>query len=349
MKEINLLNVQHRNINSVYVNKESIILDSNIKEICKKSIKIEVGGITFSIFSDYEEDLSKFIKEWRLITSKKSDYSIYLLHMTREELIQLINKNIDEKNQDFTIFEANDNCFFVMSKDRTEGWVINTNQGLDEWGMPLYERVRWHIATHLFYACEKRKKIAFHASAVVKNGKVVILFGRKATGKSTQIARLINLGWEFLSDDRVLISTVDGKIYMEPFWNSLKLRMDVSEQDEVTWLKQKEAIADSYYKDVDFGYSQRRIVKSKVKGIVPNKILVFLLNDSSNEVTILQSSKAMIEIMDGYILFGTLWEQNETRKCMFDIAYSLAKNSTCISMNVKTDKFIDVVNKFMEE
>lgn len=344
-KQNNKNNIAEDFMEGMFLNQKGFYESLDVEHRCTKCIKVEVGGLVFSIMSQ-NDDIYKYVKEWNCVETDGYDYRIILLNMTRESLDEIVNQNVENEKQDFLIFEANEDCFFAMSKERTEGYVINTNLGSDEWGAPLFERVRWHIATHIFYACEKEQKIAFHASAVEKDNNVVILLGEKAKGKSTQTARLVNEGWNFISDDRVLVSVANGRISIEPFWNSIKIRSDVTNRTDIEWVEEKTEIEESYYEDPDFGYSMRRICKSDIKQVFPTKILAFFLNDISDEVQVMQPSKAMIDMMNSYILFGALWDEVKTRKCIFEIANTFVKEATCICMDVKTDKFMNVVNEY---
>lgn len=328
----------------VFLNQEGFYESLDVAHKCTKCIKIEVGGLVFSILSE-NDDVYKYVKEWNLVDTDDYGYRVILMYMPPESLNEVMNRNVDTGKKNFMVFEANEGCFFGMSQSRTEGYVINTNQGMDEWGAPLFERVRWHIATHIFYACEKKKKIAFHASAVEKDNKVVVFLGEKAKGKSTQTARLVNAGWNFLSDDRVLISVVNGQISLEPFWNSIKIRSDVKNLNDIGWVENKTDIKESYYEDPDFGYSVRKVCKSDIKQVFPSKIVAIFLNDFFDEPQIVQPSKALMDMLNSYILFGALWDEVKTRKCIFEIANTFVKNATCICMDVKTDSFMNVVNQ----
>lgn len=330
----------------VFLKQEGFYETLDVGQKCTNCINIEVGGLVFSILSE-NDDVYKYVREWNVVDTDDFDYKVYIMYMPYQMLKDAVDGNVDDVKKDFMVFEANEDCFFGMSKSRTEGYVINTNPGTDEWGAPLFERVRWHIATHIFYACEKQNKIAFHASAVEKDNNVVILLGEKAKGKSTQTARLVNAGWNFISDDRVLISVIDGKISLEPFWNSIKIRSDVKNLNDLGWVESKSDITESYYEDPDFGYSVRKICKSEMKQVFPSKIVAFFLNDYSDDPFTVQPSKALMDMINSYILFGALWDEVKTRKCVFEIANTFVKKSTCICMDVKTERFMDVVNQYL--
>ena len=333
---------------SYYVDISSLSDCIGIDDICKEKLNIEVGGMVFSILCQNREDTHRFIREWRTVDlERQSEYRIYLLYITKNQLFQAINENLDNDTKEFILFETNDDIFYGMSKDRKCGWIVNTSSKKDQWGAPLYERVRWQIATHIYYACEKKGKIAFHASAVTKDQNVVILFGNAGQGKSTQTARLINAGWSFLSDDRVLISCDQDKLCMEAFWNSIKIRQDVSDHKELEWVKMIPVITESSYEDIKYGNSIRSELQCEIEKIYPQKIVVVLLNMPSKETVEVSSGKAMMDIMEAYILLGTLWDAASTRKEIFNIAHRLVKDSICVCIDKERKDFCEEVNRLI--
>jgi hypothetical protein len=68
-----------------------------------------------------------------------------------------------------------------------------------------------------------RHAIAFHASAVAgRNGRCVLLPGLAGSGKTTLCAALVHSGFEFISDDLVLLEQGSGALLGAPFPFALK-------------------------------------------------------------------------------------------------------------------------------
>ena len=67
-----------------------------------------------------------------------------------------------------------------------------------------------------------RRHLILHASAVEKDGKVLVMTGASGSGKSTLSAMLGNNGWRFLGDEFVLLDLVSGEAVPYPRLISLK-------------------------------------------------------------------------------------------------------------------------------
>ena len=67
-----------------------------------------------------------------------------------------------------------------------------------------------------------RRHLILHASAVEKDGKVLVMTGASGSGKSTLSAMLAHKGWRFLGDEFVLIDLASGDAVPYPRLISLK-------------------------------------------------------------------------------------------------------------------------------
>jgi hypothetical protein len=67
---------------------------------------------------------------------------------------------------------------------------------------------------------------SFHAAALTRDGRTVLVIGDKGAGKSTLSAGLVRSGWTLLSDDLSRIERIDGRWCVHPGYNQLKLRLD---------------------------------------------------------------------------------------------------------------------------
>ena len=68
----------------------------------------------------------------------------------------------------------------------------------------------------------------FHAGAVSRNGKAVILAGTPRMGKTTLVMSLILAGWDFCSDEVACLSKTTGEVF--PFPRKINLREDTVER-----------------------------------------------------------------------------------------------------------------------
>lgn len=86
-----------------------------------------------------------------------------------------------------------------------------------DFAYPMLESIlNWHIAKHVL------RYVTFHAGAVERDGKAVILTGPSGAGKSTLCAALSQTGWRLLSDELVLVRPGDPAVLGNPRPISLK-------------------------------------------------------------------------------------------------------------------------------
>ena len=69
----------------------------------------------------------------------------------------------------------------------------------------------------------RRGRVALHASAVVRDGRVIALLGQKRSGKSTTAAALVQAGWQLLADDLAVLAFDDACIKVQPGYPRLRL------------------------------------------------------------------------------------------------------------------------------
>lgn len=69
--------------------------------------------------------------------------------------------------------------------------------------------------------------VSFHAAALAKDGRAILLMGQKGAGKSTLAAALQQMGWTLLADDLVRIRHAEGLWHAVPGMRRNKLKTDV--------------------------------------------------------------------------------------------------------------------------
>ena len=78
------------------------------------------------------------------------------------------------------------------------------------------------MAMNLQVALGWRRHLLLHASAVERDGRVLVMTGASGSGKSTLAALLACRGWRFLGDEFVLLDPLSGEIIPFPRLISLK-------------------------------------------------------------------------------------------------------------------------------
>ncbi len=78
------------------------------------------------------------------------------------------------------------------------------------------------MAMNLQMALGWRRHLLLHASAVERDGRVLVMTGQSGSGKSTLSALLGSQGWRFLGDEFVLLDPVTGDVAPFPRLISLK-------------------------------------------------------------------------------------------------------------------------------
>lgn len=76
----------------------------------------------------------------------------------------------------------------------------------------------------------QRNEMAIHCSALVKDGKAILIAGRSGSGKSTTTALLLEQGFSLMADDVAVVKVEEGKAICYPAFPYQKLCRDVVEQ-----------------------------------------------------------------------------------------------------------------------
>jgi HprK-related kinase A len=78
------------------------------------------------------------------------------------------------------------------------------------------------MAMNLQMALGQRRYLLLHASAVERDGRVLLMTGESGSGKSTLAALLSRAGWRFMGDEFALIDPATGLVHAFPRLVSLK-------------------------------------------------------------------------------------------------------------------------------
>ncbi len=93
------------------------------------------------------------------------------------------------------------------------------------------EEIRLFLLGSAFGAMiHQRDLLPIHGSAVVKNGKAIVIAGTSGAGKSSLAATLIKRGYQLLADDISVVRIENEKVMVYPGIPHLKLWQDVMEK-----------------------------------------------------------------------------------------------------------------------
>ncbi|HEY5588931.1 MAG TPA: hypothetical protein VIK86_08255, partial [Candidatus Paceibacterota bacterium] len=228
------------------------------------------------------------------------------------------------------IFKSENGTWILISSIHKIGISFIFNKDEDQWGSPLFEQYRWQLAIHVTFWLEKKFHYAIHASAVEKDGKVILIFGLPKAGKSTLLSKYLFHDWKLVSDDRIIIYMENGNVKIERFWKSLKLRGDVHDIQEVKWfLTQNNVVLNTYNED---GHgTSKRIIPNNTFFTKINKLNVSsvrILKNSYNASEAFSLGEYMKLISDSFYLLSLEDKSMEHRKNIFKIANNLLTSNT---------------------
>jgi hypothetical protein len=114
-------------------------------------------------------------------------------------------------------FRYDDGTEFVLDHDATsiQGWWADEST--------LADTATYLLGPVLGFALRLRGVLAFHASAVLLDGRAVVLVGPSGAGKSTTAAAFATAGVPVLADDVVAVRVVDGVTLAYPSYRLLRL------------------------------------------------------------------------------------------------------------------------------
>jgi len=309
-----------------------------------------VGGEVFEIRASWHDILNALIEEWPRAFQSIITNQIFILYVKKNQLDEMLEECSpgSDHSADALAFEADELTWFCISKSGSVGASLLLSEENDQYGMPLFERIRWHAASHIFYKCETIGKYAIHASAAGRNGEAGLLFGNPGSGKSTLLAKLLSKGWDFISDDRVLLSSEDGIPVVEPFWHSIKLRDDVKHLPDVAhWFEKGKVIEESRYIDSKLGNCQRMIIADQKEGVCNiQKWKVgycAYLNGTNNYPKIINSKTVYQQIIESMLLYSTMWSEiaYQVRKELLYTINDLATAVPHVQINGRTNSSVN--------
>jgi len=208
------------------------------------------------------------------------------------------------------------------------------------------------LATVMAAILLQRQRLALHASAIIKDGMLILLSGDSGAGKSTLLAELIKSGYQVFSDDIVVLKKdlLTGGILANASYPMIKLWNDSIEKLDHVYFSDKSF---KVRHDLDkYGFFFHSIFRT---GSFPvSKIL--LLKKGSQEGFLMKEQKhteAFTAIFK-QVYRPMLIQSNKHRLLCFTIISELAKSCTFMEitrpMECKpTELLAYVKDHFIEE
>lgn len=139
--------------------------------------------------------------------------------------------------------------------------------------------------------------IAIHAAAAVLQGSAVIMPAPSGCGKTTTVAGLVQRGWDFLTDEAVLISMADGLVYPFPRPLSISpgsMRVLPGLQERITGPK-------AAYRHYDLHVTPDELRPGCLSGPVPIAGIVFpaYARGAATSIALMPRAEALIDLLKG--------------------------------------------------
>jgi hypothetical protein len=105
---------------------------------------------------------------------------------------------------------------------------VEVDEAIDKADLQQMRSVRLYLLATVFAAILlQRKLLPLHASAVIKDGKLILIAGDSGAGKSTVLAEFMKQGHTIFSDDVVVLSrSLAGEVVAEASYPMIKLWED---------------------------------------------------------------------------------------------------------------------------
>lgn|GEM_PF-931331 len=124
------------------------------------------------------------------------------------EVLEEISKYYQSFQRSWKIcaYEGNRNLFFPKRG------ILELRGDADKW---MVSAILGRITRNLF-APNVKNYLILHGGAVEREGKAVLFLGGHASGKSTMVSGFCQKSWNYLSEDMVMISLENFKVYPSP-------------------------------------------------------------------------------------------------------------------------------------
>ncbi|MFO1430149.1 MAG: hypothetical protein U1F76_08425 [Candidatus Competibacteraceae bacterium] len=186
---------------------------------CEPSLSYRVAGIGLRLSGESSDSLARFARWFetnfytRLERTAPADIT---LHIATQPPLEptLATAPLVYQSASLQIRRQVDRCFLLLNEATCE-FDLQTRHGIlwltpGFWRLPR-KRQQEPVLLTLVWLLRECRRYSLHASAVARNGRVLVLAGESGSGKSTAALGLVHQGWHYLADDVVLLeSTEEG-------------------------------------------------------------------------------------------------------------------------------------------
>ncbi len=171
--------------------------------------------------------------------------------------------------------------------------ILEIRWDADEWSVCA---ILGRIIRNLF-APYVRSHLTIHGGAVERDGKAILFLGGHASGKSTMVAGFCKNSWNYLSEDMLIVSLEDFKVYPSPPV-SIKLReFKVGKPAEISAIFMIRFVGSS---------------KTIMEKIDPYEVLLYIAQNSVNpqifEKKVFSEISRIIKAVPIFKTFHSSWE-----------------------------------------
>lgn len=167
-----------------------------------------------------------------------------------------------------------------------------------EWGL------NWCVAS------SSHQYLIIHSAVVEKNNHCLILPGSPGSGKSTLCAALIHSGWRLLSDEMVLLSLSDRKIYPAPRPVSLKNKSIEIIKDFTQNASWGQRVKGTTKGDIEHMRApENSVFKQTTAAYATHLVFPHYKSGSKKTITPLSKGRAAMKVIENSFNFNILGQQ----------------------------------------
>lgn len=220
-----------------------------------------------------------------------------------------------------SFFLSRTNSFrHILYIDNTDIFLDGEIIGTFQKDGPLFFERLFSLINGLFFK-EVKGYLVIHGGAVEKEGKVHVLPGFSGVGKSTLLSYLLTKGWNYFSDDIVLLNLRDKKVYPYP----IPLRLKSPPEYIITFFKR--------HPDIDL--EEYFLINEKIYYVIPKKI----------DNKIFKTGKKLSSFIFPY--FSKRGGTSLTKLDKKEILFGLTSN--CVNFSIHKRRIFDSIFELIKE
>lgn len=195
--------------------------------------------------------------------------------------IKIIYKNKVDVFKKNILLDYNVSCDNIILRNNKDNYLLTLDND------SYYSYRRYVMNKIAEYYKNKLDLIILHATAIEKNGEAFLIVGEKHAGKSTiSLGRVLNKGYNLISDDTCIIYKKDNSIYVEGIFSGIN-----ANEKTISLLR---GIKSQYIDDEEILTKERYYVKNVCKkGLV--KGIIFCTRGAENSFNLEMNSYKKIK------------------------------------------------------